>query len=185
MADNGGTLKNIYSNVSEFTGAIKAKLAYTKFCDVGSSADCLSHLSEYKHMDGSEASFSGCDSWVVFGKSNIAGWTTLILNDGSILIIPYWDKSCTAEDAYVVNSCSGPSWSSIAIDTNGVKGPNVLGKDVNLILAYENTIKPAGIDPDMSPYTKSYDCSYKRAGSTMGCKKTSTGFLCTAQYLIE
>lgn len=179
VQDNGGSLKGVY-NLSTFSNAFKSKLNYTKYCPVGSAADCIPNLNDYYLLNGTKNVTGGCGIALIIHPQNINTWAVIKLANGSTVFIFHWVRNCDASDAYISNACN-LTWTSIAVDVNGESKPNVLGKDLNIIMTYANTIKPAGISENMEPYTTSYSyCSYKNS-----CKADGPGFGCAAKFLFE
>ena len=179
VQDNGGSLKGVYANIFEFSNAFKEKISYIKFCPVGTAANCIPNLDEYKYLDMTNGAHpSGCISGLIKYPGSVNNWTSIILHDGTTITILGWAINCDQSDTYKNNLCSSVN-AAINIDVNGIKPPNVLGKDLYTILPYEKTIKPDGISAHMSPYTGSYNaCDYVHS-----CSNSSSGSGCAAKVL--
>lgn len=101
--------------------------------------------------------------------------------------ITWWATSglgtITADGAYVwfhyaVSDCSYTSWTTasvpicgeIFIDVNGLKKPNVAGKDIFGVWVMANSIKPMGITGD---------------GHDSACAPNTDGWSCSTEYLYK
>jgi len=97
------------------------------------------------------------------------GSAGVVLQDGAYIIFAYQDNTCASINVTppgnegLANICG---W--IAVDVNGAKNPNVVGKDIFAVWVLENKIIPFG--------TMNY-------AST--CSTSDTGLGCSAQYLTQ
>lgn len=72
---------------------------------------------------------------------------TFVLNDGTSVALDVWNQSNTNNVAGVYDGLLITNANLvIAVDVNGVKKPNIVGKDVFLFVLTEKGIVPAGID---------------------------------------
>lgn len=181
LMDNHGTLKGKFENVLEFSTAFKDKFNYIKYCPVGSASSCIQNIAKYKYMDKTIGDHpSGCATDIIRSPGNIGDWSSIILMDGSVLTVIEWFKNCNETDAYTTNACTASN-NAINIDVNGEKPPNVLGKDLFIILPYEQGIKPDGMSANIPPYTGSYDqCDYAQS-----CISSKSGSGCAAKVLSD
>ena len=72
--------------------------------------------------------------------------------DGSEIAISQNDMSL---------SCASNKCASIAVDVNGAKGPNFIGRDAFLFHITENGLIPAGCDADTCLTSNGWSCTCK------------------------
>ncbi|MFH0703265.1 MAG: type II secretion system protein [bacterium] len=150
MMDNGNSLKGVFLSNANMRNKYNQYLNFIKTCENG-----LSFGNCWHKMDGSSKLLNGAPitSW-----SDYAG---AILNNGALLRIVSSSSNCTAVDGSLLK-CG-----YMYLDINGFKGPNTMGKDIQLVQILENGIKPAG------------------AGDSFGnsCTTSSGGWSCATEYL--
>lgn len=127
MNDNGGTMENICSSVDQvcFRNAYTDKyLKVIKTCDSNASyGNCWDYTNSNDHKGTWGGNSSGA-----------------ILNDGAFLMFSYSDVTCSnAAFGTNISRCG-----NIFIDTNGFKGPNLIGKDIHCVIIAKNSIIPLG-----------------------------------------
>lgn len=181
VQDNGGTLKGSYNDLYAFANAFANKFNYVKFCVEGTANVCVPNITEYKNFDKTTGSHaSGCDTVLISYPGDIAGYTSIVLADGAVITFTDWVKDCNISDAYISNACTDSNH-AMNIDVNGPKPPNVLGRDLFIILPYEKIVKPAGMSTNVYPYT----LGYTTCMSSSSCSSTSSGFGCAAKVLSD
>jgi prepilin-type N-terminal cleavage/methylation domain-containing protein len=156
VADNGGSLKGLFTNDNSVRNNYSAYLSYTKSCDYPNNFGNCWHK-----MDG--------DCKNLKGTAN-SGWGSgsgLILNNGSLVRFRFNQSDCN-DTSYTVPICG-----HIIIDINGFKSPNVTGKDIFAVYIQENTIKPWGTIGD----SYQNDCKNMTGGIP--------GLGCSAEYLYQ
>ena len=122
MKDTGGTLGSNFTGSTDMKNQYAQYLNVTKTCDAGQSFGNCWHTS-WKY---------GNNATDVDG--NYGG---IILSDGAMLLL--WSLgNCT----WSISTPKACGW--IKIDVNGVKGPNIDGKDIFAVAIYDNKIQPFG-----------------------------------------
>lgn len=148
--NNGGSLAGYSSfttnnfNISDdLLDVVKPYLNYSKICYRSQQATCQPVTTGYTTYSG------GNYSTTAGGREPSSNNALIVLNDGSIFYFwTYWASTAT---------CGGNSCGLLAIDINGVKGPNKAGWDL-----FEFTIRPTGTlipsgtqnDPSKNTYSK-------------------------------
>lgn len=149
VADNGGTLKGLYS--TNLVDAYGNYLGYLRKCAPSETyGNCWAKQGEFKYLNNS----------IIVGWGNEPG---IILRDGTYLFIGNDPGSCNHAFGTLFECATA------FVDVNGVKMPNKMGKDIFLIHIFEDSIKPVGIqgdgiDPDSTCVESTgsgYGCGYK------------------------
>lgn len=138
-------LKNILRNY----------LKYVDECNDGGSTFGKCHPSTVYELDGDLSTDN-------YGRrvSNVAG---LVLSDGTLLNIDNDSKTCSDTMSSLTDKCA-----EIAVDLNGLSGPNKIGIDVYSFQIYKDDIKPLGSQGD---------------GYGNTCISNNNGWGCAAHYL--
>jgi len=141
LAENRGTIKGLtYPGQSYASDIYKyhliQKLKYTKICREGHSID-QGCIPDYYYSKQNNKKLNGQDAY-----APVMGGSYIILKNGVHLAINAVDTNCN-ETAGSFGSVANPVCGAIAVDVNGIKGPNTLGIDMYYIVIYENGIKPA------------------------------------------
>lgn len=136
------------------------KNTYAAFRHDYLKADYVNYLKTVKVCSGDpngETTYGSC--WSVAGGTKYINGSTvplnalplgngsagIILQDGASVLFGYQDNTCTSQNILggfsdgLTNVCG---W--IAVDVNGAKGPNTVGKDVFGIWVLDNKILPMG-----------------------------------------
>ncbi|MFH0703015.1 MAG: hypothetical protein V2B14_05700 [bacterium] len=145
-ADNGNSLKGVFTGNNVMRDKFAQYLNIIKYCDVGKTFGNCWH-----NMDGSLKYLNGSP---IIAWANTSG---IILNNGMLLRFQVDSGACTSLVG-TIQKCG-----YISIDVNGWKGPNILGKDVHQIWILENSIKPLGTKGD----TQENTCTISSSGN--GC----------------
>ena len=96
---------------------------------------------------------------------NYAHLYTFVLNDGTSVALDIWYDTSISQYAGVEKSLIVAEDNLIIlVDTNGVKKPNMLGKDVHMFVLTQNGLVPAGADNKSKfcndrKVTYNYDCT--------------------------
>ncbi|MFH0701951.1 MAG: type II secretion system protein [bacterium] len=121
-ADNGGSLKSVFTSNNILRDKFKEYLNTVKSCTQGQSLGNCWH-----NNDGSSKYLNG---------NPITSYNTassgIVLNNGVLVYLTNSNPNCTS-----TTYCG-----LISVDVNGWKGPNTMGKDIYYIWIYENNIKP-------------------------------------------
>ena len=109
----------------------KKYLSYVKECDVGENG-CYGQ-GAYAMLNS-----SGMDStW------GLTQFPKLILSDGTLLIFVHRQNDCSESNG---NFGYSGGCSTIGVDVNGEKPPNIWGRDAFIFVLKENGLYPAGCD---------------------------------------
>lgn len=166
MFDEGANTDNTASE--KFKDTFKTHFSYTKDCK-GTAAYGGS---------GSGGTSEGCwhkaNEWTyLYGAARAASDNPgLILNDGTFVRFGM-DKSDCSHNAV---GASLTRCGFIQVDVNGLKKPNIQGKDIFAVDIAENFVYPEGSHDWFPPETTCVD------GSTAN---TNTGHGCSAKYLLN
>lgn len=156
LQNNSGTFQDSILSCGDaqhncFRDVLKQYLSYTKECDSGSTSG-ICFPSQVYQMNNSLSDSSY--------HNNAAG---LILNDGTLVDIYLDSASCIMPRGVYPNECG---W--VTIDVNGLKPPNIWGRDVYTFLFYKDRLRPLGSQGD------AWDtCS------------AAFGYGCSAKYLLN
>lgn len=137
--DNGGSLAgysaittNNFNISDDLVNIVKPYLRYIKICYRGQQASCQPLTTSYTTYSG------GVYSTTAGGREPTSNNAVIVLNDGTILYFwTYWANFATCSGGGITNTQD--SCGILAIDVNGVKGPNQAGKDL-----FEFQISSAG-----------------------------------------
>lgn len=152
--DNGGSIEGAFSTSAEIRDKFAGYLIKSKLCDDSYSESCWSVDSKFWN-----------------GTTNVmATGPAIIMNDGALILFQLSSSACTQGMGTPVAfyRCGGA-----AIELNGLKKPNIFGKDIFEIHILKDRILPYGTQGDGWP------------DSTTDCKSTGTGESCSAKYLYD
>ena len=128
----------------------------------------LNHLLSIKSCSSSDA-VGNCwpNNTKYMDNSNFAynGSPVIILNNGSSLAFAFYYGNCTNTDWQNIPVCG-----ALNLDVNGLKGPNIMGKDIYGIWIVKDGIKPYGVQGD---------------GYENTCTTSSLGIACATKYLMQ
>jgi prepilin-type N-terminal cleavage/methylation domain-containing protein len=137
IIDNGGSIKGLCSSGDDVTRDICIRdqflnyMSYTKKCSRSPEPDSWNNCFV-------KSSYWGGDWKNIDGSAPTVGYdATAILNDGTLIHFWQADPNC--------NFSGTRMCSRIIFDINGLKGPNITGKDIFAIWLYDDGIKPYGI----------------------------------------
>lgn len=181
--DNGGTMLNVTTNNGVygqlgFATVYSKYMKYLKMCDTWGCTSIPWHQSyEWSDMSGVPLANGG---WHNSG---------LILVDGSYIRIHGWGGA-TADE------CSGnnlgvETCAEIMLDTNGHRGPNMVGKDIFGVHLTKFGIQPWGLPPyqGVVPAGQYGDDQYSYSNCSATAVPnhggTERGWACGYKYLLE
>lgn len=167
MEENRGTIKGLtypgQTNGSEILQHhLLSKIKYTKYCRKGHSID-QGCIPDYYYSIQNNKKLNGQETY-----APVMSGAYIIMNNGVHLAIGTDDTNCD-ETAGNFGSVANPVCGSIAVDVNGIKGPNTLGLDMYYIVIDEEGIRPASspnpnyicIRGDTSNYNDGRYCAIK------------------------
>lgn len=156
IQENGGSLKNLFTDSNDIKNAYKPYLKYIKECDEGSSLGTCWHNNDIvKYLSGGTMPDS-------------TDTASLILQDGSLLRFVFTSLDCSSASGNLTGRCGVGN-----IDVNGFKPPNTRGKDIFIFHILYNAIKPYGTAGD---YANLYPADE-------GCSSSAKGGACSTEYL--
>lgn len=165
--DNGGSLKGFWTTDSSTTensilDMFSDYLKLTKKCYSLSVVSTPEQADKCWHSTSGSLAAHYMKGTILNGYGNNYGYASGgILNDGTLLIF-YGFEGVVGD-----GTCPGPLCvTSIYVDVNGYKKPNVVGKDIFRIYVLENSTKPYGAAGDTT-FPPSTDCD--AAGFGFGC----------------
>ena len=153
MMDNGGNL----TGISNFTSSYKTILNSVKYCSSASAEGCWNKANESFYISGGVAGSPENSPDKSFA------YPGLILNNGIFITSFTIDSTCQYNPPY--KYCG---W--MAIDVNGLKRPNTVGKDIFAVWLLKDGIKAIGTQ---NTFVSTDDCA------------TGTGWTCSAKYLYQ
>lgn len=110
-------------------------LKVVKKCDINTSQDNC--WSRHKFMNGT-------DDYSTYGAKS-----SMILNSGAFVLFYANSSTCTSNLSNAGNACT-----TIVVDVNGFKNPNVIGKDIFALNVYDDGTFPYGSgDPHANDYS--------------------------------
>lgn len=147
--DNGGSIVGVFTSGSDMRDKFAQYLLKSKVCDDSIGQKCWAP--DTKGLDNSTGVLDSGSS--------------IMLNDGSL--VQFWlnDSNCVSDwgTPPVYKRCGGG-----VVDVNGLKKPNVIGKDIFPFSVLDGRILPYGLKGD--PYENT-------------CNTSSEGDGCSALYL--
>ena len=169
-------LKKAYSTLAQVTNKIIAENGNPK-CSIGgwacSNAEIFDmykrYLSKAKECPaGGDCMTQQYRFLVGTGKKNFKNDATLVLPDGMQIGIVGIDENCEGVDAGNEKGCF---W--FRVDVNGMKKPNIFGRDAFQLVVKETGLVPAGCDAEI------------RTGSTPREACVAAGWQCACTVLSE
>lgn len=159
MMDNGGTIKNLCtSNFNScYRNAYLPYLSYVKSCNSpNTQGNCWVPVEEMKFLNGNSVPWD-------FNSSSI------VLNSGSAIeFFSFGTVDCS------ISTWGRPAGKTVCgymfVDVNGLKSPNIIGKDILGLFVLDDRILPVGSTGDS--YTNS-------------CNTSLSGEGCAAKYLYQ
>lgn len=163
LIDNGGSFKNIVAlwDNNALRDLYSDKVKYIKTCAANDwyGGKCWAdHVyTGYgltKFLNGTSVH----SNEIPLGNGNAGA----VLPDGTNVLFAYQDNTCTSQNTPGVgyegltNVCG---W--ISVDVNGVKGPNIVGRDIFGMFLLENKVVPYG--------TKNFSGTCNTSGRGLGC----------------
>jgi len=163
--DNGGTIKSLCSNTDCLKNLYLPYLNYSKNCTISENdaGECWHLANEWKYLYGLPYPQGSSSS--------------IILTDGNLVDFHYSFKDCNSQ----IGTSEYYRCGVIAVDVNGFKQPNTIGRDVFTIYVLENRILPEGINNDYS-WAK---CCITDPNNTYYHTNCNNGGGCSAKYLLQ
>lgn len=148
--NNGGSLAgyssittNNYNISDDLVNIVKPYLSFSKICYRLQQPTCQPLTTSYTTYSG------GNYLTTTSGREPTSNNAVIVLNDGAILYVwTYWANFAT---------CSGDACGIIAIDVNGIKGPNQAGRDLwEFVVSPTGALVPSGTmkDGNRDTYSK-------------------------------
>lgn len=166
MSDNASTMLGYAGGAANVArDAFLNYVLYQKKCDYQQAlGNCWHQTGVVTYLDGTKDSATETDP--IWGWNRTAG---AILKDGTYVLFSVVNINCDwSANAVTYNICS-----SIIVDVNGAKPPNVLGRDIFEMFVTVNSMKPYGAGRPSSDLNTN-------------CSKTSHANLdCSALYLTQ
>jgi prepilin-type N-terminal cleavage/methylation domain-containing protein len=161
--DNGGSLIGVFSSDDDMRNKLANYLPPLKKCEEGSAVG----------LDGCWPETVYNLSGTVYAYWTLSSWSRMVLNNGMLIAMANMSTPCTYDRAANDNGCG-----MIAIDINGFKGPNTVGKDI-----YFNFITANG---NFEPFGKQGDYWITTStGCDLDVNSTANGYTCAAKYLYQ
>lgn len=131
-----------------------------KICDKGAvEGNCWVRQNEWRRLNGDSA-------WSVNKDSGF------ITNDGISVLFSFISSNCSYLDGTSELMPTLMLCGDIAVDVNGLKGPNVIGKDIFFFYILKNRIVPFGTEGTWTGINKYYRC-----------EEGGDGEACAAEYI--
>jgi len=147
--DNGGSLKNVFSDNNSVRDEYLLYLNHIKICNDASNEGCW-HASKKWHY------LNGQDEPPLNGPAFIS-------NNGYLFRFKLNDPACLSP-AGEYTRCAG-----FYIDINGFKGPNTAGRDIFAVSVLENSLLPIGAKGHMDPSITCLEDNIDLTNSGWGC----------------
>lgn len=161
LAENGGTLKYACPLVSWVDDSIAIRqlfldhLNVQKSCNNSTTGECWHTSPLPKNLNGTDQLLNG------------SSYPSSILNDGALLKFHAGRSDCSFSGLVYGYSFQNQCI-NIAVDVNGFKKPNVIGKDIFQVSVFADKITPFGIVSDCKLFPPS-----------------DFGFGCATKYLFD
>ena len=168
-----------FENCGRLTGRFSDGVAGKTAADIDIFRDVF--LENMKVLNVCNVSVTGCwpEEWYTLGKSSLgypSNTSRATLVDGSYL---YFDLQ---SDPDICNSNAdgkNTSCGNIAVDVNGSKKPNMVGRDIfGLWVSSSGKIAPIGTSGDVFYAQTSFSCD-------VGSYPSTSGWNCSADYLFK
>jgi hypothetical protein len=144
---NGGTLLGFGASHANVRTMYKTYLKYVRDCAV-SGTDCWAAEGDYTYLNGDSV-----------GSTDLFENNSIIMSDGTFISFRGLSYDCT----YGLGVCY---W--LYVDINGIKGPNIMGKDIFKLDVTSNGVRPHY--HESSPGVPEDDCIDSDRGETCGSK---------------
>lgn len=136
--DNGGTLAELFNNAVDMQDKFGNYIIFTKKCPAGTQGCFYEGTNTWKTLHGD-------DGWI--DHVNYFGHPTAILNNGGSIILTLINSNC--EENYGTGSVAEHVCGWLHLDVNGLKGPNILGRDLFTLWITKTGIYPYGTSGDL------------------------------------
>jgi hypothetical protein len=171
-AENGGSLKGLWTvDASETHTSImdnySKHLNFIKKCEGGQAISSPNQTDQCWHSTSGDLVAHFMNGTILTDDygGNYGYASGGILSNGALVL--FWGYENITYCPY------SPLITTIYVDVNGYKGPNIVGKDIFRIYVLENSIKPYGTAGD-THYPMNRDCT-----------ASGDGFGCSAKYLYK
>lgn len=161
--DAGGSLSGLWQTDSSASMNSQLNmygnyLSFIKRCNADAAASSPDTTDKCWHSTSGSLIAHKKDGAIIIGSYGHASGA--ILNNGALILF-YGYKGFSAPNDYT----------SILVDVNGYKGPNIVGTDIFRIHVLDNHIEPFGANDSYSPETD--------------CISTGSGYGCSTYYLTQ
>ncbi len=150
-----------YASADQALDAICTKLQCTKVC----------HTTD----DRTQCFHTGVDWYTLDGRvgytdySSISNEASATVVDGMAFAWGWW-TNCNGSDGGITDICA-----VLAIDTNGFKKPNKMGRDMFELYVEPNKVEPNGVRMDASEFCDPSSTTTQFNGCTCGARITIQG----------
>jgi type II secretory pathway pseudopilin PulG len=160
---NNGNLFGVFNSTDDTVNEFSTYLITTKKCVAGTA------LGQNGCWSSKMYNFSGTE----FDYWDISTWSRMVTNNGSLVAFGGITYDCTYNRAANQNACV-----TIAIDINGFKGPNTVGKDIY----FGYLTKPGKFEPFGTPNDYWQNNQH---GCDLSVHSNAYGFRCGIVYLSQ
>lgn len=171
MSNNGGTIANSFTDYQwddELRDKYCTYLSCVKKCNEGLGADKC-YAASPKTLTGSQ----------VFATDLWQGSSAILSNGMSVLFSFPNDAACSYWIAHD-NAGNSIGCSRVFVDVNGLKPPNLVGRDIFMFYLYRDGIIPAGVGKGTDK-PDDFVCSCRKSGD---CNNINGGG-CGAKIILE
>lgn len=172
--DNGGTMVNAfpalsaYSHNDDILDVYLTKLKYAKKCRKWEGlGECWS--TDWTYLNGKAKDYY---DWGPISYFSGGGFSSAILTDGSSIAFHQPTDDCSGTSWCTNNVCT-----SIIIDVNGLKTPNIVGKDIFGMLLFK--------DGHVSSIGDKWDQYHDTTCNDNDTSEANMGAMCSRTYLMN
>ena len=162
--DNGGSLVGLFTGATQH---LKALSMYNQYAaKMNFLVDWDDAAPNPKYVEPIVTDLNGLSEGVNLDSTPYSGYHAAILNNGALLSFDVVEPNC--DDTLYIGQ---PICGYIAVATEGIKGPNVIGEDIFIIYITPDHNLPAGISGDNNFIDADISCvrTDMANGSGAGC----------------
>lgn len=170
-------ITGMFATPADVINAFSEKLKYQKICN---SSDFQGVCWHKESTESPEGVFNLTKTTSIFPSQHVQD--SILLRNGMLLGIEqnYYNPSCDGSWVWDENTGESIFCGEMMIDVNGMKGPNVLGRDIFTYILTKKRFYPAGLDNQDTPI-KGY-CNIDKDPDSTGWEN---GKACTLKLIID
>lgn len=177
--DHDYNLANVFDEPSDVINEFASKFKYQKICN-STNYDGVCWHSDDSGKSSPSVAMNLTKTHPMFDVNHV--YDGILLNNGMLVSISdsYFDSTCSSTWSWVDGTGEATYCADIFIDVNGIKGPNVLGRDIFGYNLGKYKFDPDGLDNQDISLSGGYCDATTDPGSA-----AENGKACTYKLILE